>query len=54
MAACILIARGMTADEAMDLIVSKRPIADPHAGYIERRIRAFEREWLADSQPPTT
>jgi protein-tyrosine phosphatase len=45
MAACILIARGMTADEAMDTIVAHRAIADPHAGYIEKRIRAFERDW---------
>ena len=41
MAACILIARGMTADEAMDTIVAHRPVADPHARHIERRIRAF-------------
>jgi protein-tyrosine phosphatase len=46
MTSCILIARGMSADEAMDLITSKRAIADPHAWYIERRIRAFEQEWL--------
>jgi protein-tyrosine phosphatase len=45
LACCILIALGMTADEAMDLVVAKRPIADPHARYIERRIRAFERDW---------
>ena len=54
MASCILIARGMTADEAMDTIVEHRPIADPHAGYIERRIRAFERDWLAQHAPTTT
>jgi hypothetical protein len=45
-AACILIARGMGADEAMDLIVERRPVADPHAPHIERRIRAFEKDWL--------
>ena len=45
MACCILIARGMTADEAMDLVIQRRPVADPHAWYIERRNRAFERDW---------
>lgn len=48
MAACILIATGMPADEAMALIVSKRPVADPHIFYIESRILKFEREWLAE------
>jgi protein-tyrosine phosphatase len=46
MVCCILIARGMTADEAMDLVIERRPVADPHARYIERRIRAFERDWI--------
>ena len=46
MAACILVAMGMSADEAMDTIVAHRAVADPHAWYIERRIRAFERDWL--------
>jgi hypothetical protein len=45
MVCCILIARGMTADGAMDLVVARRPVADPHAWYIERRIYAFERDW---------
>jgi hypothetical protein len=47
MAACILIALGMTADEAMGTIVAHRPVADPHARHIERRIRAFEQDWLS-------
>ena len=42
---CILIARGMTADDAMDLVVRQRPVADPHAPHIEKRIRAFEADW---------
>lgn len=54
MASCILIARGMTADQAMDLIVSRRPVADPHIWYIERRIRAFERDWQARQRPVTS
>jgi hypothetical protein len=45
MMSCILIARGMSADDAMDLIIERRPIADPHARHIEKRIRAFERDW---------
>ena len=38
-------ALAMGADEAMDLVVERRPVADPRAWYIERRIRAFERDW---------
>jgi hypothetical protein len=53
MASCILIARGMTADEAMDTIVAHRPVADPHARHIERRIRAFEQDWLRRQRPTT-
>lgn len=53
MAACILVAMGMTADEAMDTIVARRPIADPHARHIERRIRAFEQDWLRRERPAT-
>jgi hypothetical protein len=48
MVACILIAQGMTAEEAMDTIVARRPVADPHARHIERRIRAFEQDWRRD------
>lgn len=51
MASCILIARGMAADEAMALITDYRPVADPHAPYIERRIRAFEKDWLSRQRP---
>jgi hypothetical protein len=45
MACCILIARGMSADAAMDLVTQRREIADPRAPHIARRIRAFERDW---------
>ena len=54
MAACILVAEGMTADEAMDTITARRSIADPHAYYIERRIRAFEADWLSRQRPATS
>jgi protein-tyrosine phosphatase len=53
MASCILIAQGMTADQAMDRVLSRRPAADPHAFYIESRIRRFERDWL-ERNPPRT
>jgi len=52
MAACILIAQGMTADEAMDIITAHRPIADPHAPHIERRIRAFMQDWRRRQESP--
>jgi protein tyrosine phosphatase (PTP) superfamily phosphohydrolase (DUF442 family) len=45
MGACILIAQGMSAEEAMQLIEQQRPMADPHAWYIQRRILKFAREW---------
>lgn len=46
MAACILIGTGYTADEAMNLICEKREVADPHAPYISKQIRKFERWWV--------
>lgn len=45
MAACILIGKGYSADEAMNLIVEKREVADPHAPHIEKQIRLFEKSW---------
>ncbi len=51
MAACILVAMGMTSDEAMETIVAHRSVADPHARHIERRIRAFERDWRSRNGP---
>ena len=44
-AACVLIAKGYTADEAMQLIKEKRAVADPDAWHIQRRIRKFEAQW---------
>jgi len=51
MASCILIGLGTTADEAMRLVIAGRPVADPHAPHIEKRIRAFERDWIARQEP---
>jgi len=45
MACCVLIGMGQTADEAMQLVMQKRSVADPHAWHIQRRIYAFERLW---------
>jgi len=45
MGTCILIAQGMSAEEAMQLIKERRPIADPHAWYIQRRIMQFAQTW---------
>ena len=45
MGACILIAQGLKPQAAMDLIQSKRPIADPRAYYIRPRILRFAKEW---------
>jgi hypothetical protein len=45
MTTCILIAHGQTADEAMKLIVERRPVADPYAPHIQSRIRKFEQDW---------
>ncbi len=45
MGACILIAQGMSAEEAMQLIKQQRPVSDPQAWYIQRRIMKFARYW---------
>ena len=45
MASAVLIGLGYSADEAMELIVEKRPVADPWAWHIQRQIRRFEKHW---------
>lgn len=45
MACCILIGQGYTADEGMQLVSSKREVADPYARHIQRQIRRFETLW---------
>jgi hypothetical protein len=45
MACCVLIGLGQTADEAMQLVEQKRPVADPRLWYIQRRITKFEQQW---------
>lgn len=45
MGAAVLIAQGYTPQDAMHLISSKRPSADPQAFYIRPRIIKFARQW---------
>jgi protein tyrosine phosphatase (PTP) superfamily phosphohydrolase (DUF442 family) len=45
MAASILIASGHSADEAMQLIATRRKKSDPYAWHIQRRIHKFEQVW---------
>ncbi len=45
MGAAILIAQGHDAESAMQLIKSKRAIADPHAFYIRSQILKFASQW---------
>ncbi len=45
MAAAILIAKGLSADQAIELIKARRGEADPEAAYIKRRIQLFEKRW---------
>ncbi len=45
MAACILIAEGMTSTEALELIKHQRPVSDLRMWYIKRRVLKFEEIW---------
>ncbi len=45
MAASVLIAMGYSAEEAMAMIVDRRPVADPYVPYIRKRIQKFEAYW---------
>ena len=45
MAASVLIGQWQSADQAMQLIASRRAKADPYAWHIQRRIRKFEQTW---------
>ena len=45
MGAAVLIAQGNTPREAMDLIKTRRRVADPDIFYIKRRILRFARQW---------
>lgn len=45
MASAILIAMGLTAEEAAETIIKGRQIADPRRWYIKKQIKAFEQAW---------
>lgn len=47
MGSCILIAQGYEPDEAMTLIMERRPVAHPYAYYIRPRILQFNQQWNA-------
>jgi len=51
MASSILIANGYSADDAMQLVSSKREAADPYAWHIQRQIRKFEKKWNSLQNP---
>jgi len=44
-AACVLIGKGYSAEEAMQLIKEKRAVADPDTKHIKKRIQKFEQQW---------
>ena len=50
MGAAILIAQGMSANNAIDLIKEQRSAADPNIFYIRRRILFFARRWNLKKQ----
>jgi len=45
MGACILVAQGYDPGDAMQLIKTRRKVADPFAYYIHSRILKFAKEW---------
>jgi hypothetical protein len=44
MACCILIGKGYSSNEAIELVKRQRAVADPEASHILRRIKKFEQE----------
>ena len=46
MSAAILISKGYTSDQAIDLLTTARKVADPRRWYIHMQIKAFEKYWL--------
>ena len=48
MGAAILIAQGLSPQEAIALVKQGRPVADPDVWYIRRRIYRFAKSWQTD------
>jgi protein-tyrosine phosphatase len=49
MGSCILIAQGMTVEQATHLIKARRPTADPDAFHMKSRILKFEQLWKREA-----
>jgi atypical dual specificity phosphatase len=54
MACCVLIGKGYTLDEAIQLVKRKRAVAKPDDGHILARITKFEQDWIRRSQKTST
>ena len=50
MACCVLIGKGYTTDEAIELVKRQRAVAEPDTGYVQARIRKFEQDWIRRSR----
>ena len=46
MACCVLIGKGYSADEAIELVKRRRAPAKPDEGYVLARIKKFEQDWI--------
>ncbi len=45
MSAAILISMGYTGEEAVELLIAGRKVADPRSWYVRSQIKAFEKYW---------
>ena len=52
MGTCVLIAQGYAPEEAMKIVMERRPVADPHIPYIRSRVLKFAREWEKELKLP--
>jgi protein-tyrosine phosphatase len=54
MACCILIAKGYSSQEAVDLVKRQRAVAKPEDAHILARIKKFESDWNRRRQNTST
>jgi hypothetical protein len=54
MACCILIAKGYSSQEAVDLVKRQRAVAKPDDAHIQARIKKFEVDWNRRRQSSST
>jgi protein-tyrosine phosphatase len=54
MACCILIAKGYSLDEAVDLVKRQREAAKPDTSYVLTRIKKFEADWTRRMRKTST